>query len=550
MAITVRTFDGKEILAPMETIVQSHLMRNLLDERGLGSIDLSHESCTFEVLSVIFDMTTESEAKSMPDVSSEMALKSFQAAMYLDINAVLKRLSRFRGLLHSMSAKGCPDSVRAMIELKADINERNADFKTAIDVAKSAKEDGCLEELERARVIQLGYTPFQVQAYLGKTEAMLALINSVASVEDKMTCLNSREPSGQRTALHMACCNGHVGTARALLHAGADIHELADRGMTTLHLASSHGHADIVELLLDARASASVCLKNNGPTPLHLAVENGHTLAARALLTSRADVNAQMDTFPFYVYNWPEYCVTPLHLAASAGHAGTVSLLLDSSASSSAVKHGSLGVDLTPLHEAAKRGDAASARALLAAGADPGATADMRMADCAWCGRADVTPLHFVCSDMYLWTERQAGSDGPAGVVLALLAAGADAGAQAWPDWDGLRCTPVQCAAEMARAARFRNYSCKEALETLLAGPFAEEMRVMAGVSNHKIRPRPFKMLEGLLLLVYLYAKLTTFSNSSEDYEILKKAMVPNYHTSLGIANLIGVKKHSYLYVR
>ena len=469
--VTVRTFDGNELIVPIETILQSNLIRNLLDEGCHGTIELIHESCTFDVLSFIFNMITVSEENSADSVhyfDSEMVFKAFHAAIYLDMDAILCKFSRVRDLLHLMSVKGCPDAVKALIELKADINERNSDGKTALDLAK---DEGCLQELESARLIQRGYTPFLVHAYHGKTENMLALFNSM---DDKVACLNSREPGRNRTALHIACRNGHAGTALALLHANADIHALSDDKMPALHLAAGYGHADVVALLLDAKAR--VHAQPNHLTPLHLAAQHGHIHAAQVLLTSRADANARAVTYSCW---WCERDVTPLHLAVSVGCTSAVAFLLDARASPSAVKYGHCGNDLTPLHVAAQRGDAATARLLLAAKADPNAAADLSFSEMAWYGCASVTPLHLACCNSYgSWAKPEsAGPDGPAGVVRALLEARADARA-ALVDSRGRRegWTALQCATEAARAGG-GSARTAEAVNALLAGLLAGTRR-------------------------------------------------------------------------
>ena len=306
---------------------------------------------------------------------------------------------------------------------------------------------------------------------------MLALINSM---EDKMACINSREPGRERTALHIACQKGHAGTARALIQANADIHALvSEEKRTALHLAAEYGHAEVVAVLLDARAGLHA--QSNGLTPLHLAAQNDHILAARVLLTSRADVNARAVTRSCW---WCECDVTPLHLAVSIGSAATVSFLLEERASPSAVKHGHCGADLTPLHVAAQHGNAAAACALLAAGADPDAAADLSASETAWEGCAGVTPLHLACRTTYGGWHRS-GPDGAAGVVRALLAARADASAEiddARERRDGW--TALQCAMEAVRVGGFGTRSAdSEALDALRAGILAGALHSIGGAA-------------------------------------------------------------------
>ena len=54
----------------------------------------------------------------------------------------------------------------------------------------------------------------------------------------------------RRTALHLACANGHTETVRVLLAAGADTGVRDNFGAQPLHEACRRGHDPLIDLLL------------------------------------------------------------------------------------------------------------------------------------------------------------------------------------------------------------------------------------------------------------------------------------------------------------
>ncbi len=54
----------------------------------------------------------------------------------------------------------------------------------------------------------------------------------------------------RRTALHLACANGHTETVRVLLAAGADTSFRDNFGAQPLHEACRRGHDPLIDLLL------------------------------------------------------------------------------------------------------------------------------------------------------------------------------------------------------------------------------------------------------------------------------------------------------------
>lgn len=71
------------------------------------------------------------------------------------------------------------------------------------------------------------------------------------------------------SALHLACCNGHLETVQMLIKLGADIHQTDSWGQTALHWAALKNHSDILNLLIIQGASLDTP-DSLGKTPLEI----------------------------------------------------------------------------------------------------------------------------------------------------------------------------------------------------------------------------------------------------------------------------------------
>ncbi len=140
--------------------------------------------------------------------------------------------------LHAACGEGNLDTVQSLLDLGANVNERNASYLTPLDMASIA----------------------------GRPEVALLLVQYGADV-------NSRDKTG-RTALHNAVQNGQLDIARLLLDHGADVNARQQDHGTPLHLASLNGHREIVQVLLECGADVNV--RNDGcRTPSQLASRRG-----------------------------------------------------------------------------------------------------------------------------------------------------------------------------------------------------------------------------------------------------------------------------------
>lgn len=140
----------------------------------------------------------------------------------------------------------------------------------------------------------------QMAARHGNLPAVRALLQSGVNPDEYLV---GREAGNKQicTALHMAAGRGHVGVAKALIEAGADVNKqetLDDLGKTPLMLAAAAGHTPVIMELIRAGANVNSA-KNfagaNVNTALEEAVLNAHEACVLALIHAGADVH--MDGF-------------------------------------------------------------------------------------------------------------------------------------------------------------------------------------------------------------------------------------------------------------
>ena len=106
---------------------------------------------------------------------------------------------------------------------------------------------------------------------------------------------------GGKTALIVACLNGHAEVASMLLKKGADVNHAKDDGWTALMFACQEGHEPVVEVLLGHETTQVDQINEvNGSTALIVACSHGKANVASMLLEKGADVNhAQVDGWTF-----------------------------------------------------------------------------------------------------------------------------------------------------------------------------------------------------------------------------------------------------------
>ena len=212
--------------------------------------------------------------------------------------------------------KGRWDTVRSLVQAKADVNIPQVDGTTALHWAVRADDIDAVDLLIRAgakvtTANREGVTPLQLAAINGSAAMLQKLLKSGASVNTPLTRFGD-------TALMMAARTGVTDALKVLVEAGADVNAKESWG---------------------------------GTTPLMWAVSEHHPAAVKVLIDAGADVNARSNV------------VHPLN---GRGFEGRTPV---SPSKEQPIEEFASGW-LTPLMFAAREGDVDSARLLVAAGTD------------------------------------------------------------------------------------------------------------------------------------------------------------------------------------
>jgi ankyrin repeat protein len=211
--------------------------------------------------------------------------------------------------LHVAAARGRLGCVKALLQLGAQVDQRNEWGQIALHVALERrgktreKEKAEKEEKEKAEKEEKEKAKKEEDSYL---EIIEALLKSGSAAEQ----LDARTKHGYY-ALQLAIWakQEDLPLVRLLLQHGADVNTQNDARQTPLFLASQKGLVDVIELLLAKGADVNHKDKFD-VTPLHRAAAEGKIPAIRLLLKHGASRSARDYRFKR----------TPEEVAAKEGH--------------------------------------------------------------------------------------------------------------------------------------------------------------------------------------------------------------------------------------
>jgi pectate lyase len=278
--------------------------------------------------------------------TAEPPLSLQEAAAIGDINMVSSLLEKGESIngsdnsyqdtaLHRAAISGHKEMVEFLLAKGADINAKNSEGKTALDVALDRNQKDIVELLvaKGAEVSSI-----YVAARIGDLAKVRGFLEKGADV-------NMRDAQ-RKTALHIASANGHKEIVELLLANGADVNAGGYYNKTAAEYAMGANHREIVELLISKGADIS---------PLHFAIYIKDQAKAKSLIENGADINKRTPNG-----------TTPLSRAADIGFKDIAELLLAKGANVNAKNNW----DWTPLHSAAEKGHKDIVELLLAKGAD------------------------------------------------------------------------------------------------------------------------------------------------------------------------------------
>ena len=128
-----------------------------------------------------------------------------------------------------------------------------------------------------------GFTALGLAAFFGHEDVAAYLLSRGAQV-------NTASHNRMRVMpLHSAVAGRHIGIARLLLEAGADVNAKQADGFVPLHGAAQNGQVEMIELLMEHGANVNTP-DDDGKTALAYALDEGHVEAANLLRRHGADL--------------------------------------------------------------------------------------------------------------------------------------------------------------------------------------------------------------------------------------------------------------------
>ncbi len=239
------------------------------------------------------------------------------------------------------------ESVRSLVNRKADVNARSSDGSTAllwlahwndVDAADlllragadaNAANDFRTTPLSEActngsgafvrlllksdanpnTVIATGETPLMTCAKTGSVDAVRILLEYGAAI-------NAKEPQQSQTALMWAAAERHPDVVSALIEAHADLKAVTRQGFTAMHFAARVGDLETVKLLLAAGVDVNLLTDPGGYTPLLVAAMRAQVDLAVYLLEHGADPNidaAGMTPLHWASTSWEGFASNPVY---------------------------------------------------------------------------------------------------------------------------------------------------------------------------------------------------------------------------------------------
>ena len=184
--------------------------------------------------------------------------------------------------------EGSVESVRALLDQRADVNVAEADGTTALHWAVRGEAAALVDLLidagaDVSAANRYGVTPLSLACVAGNAGIIATLLEAGADAK--------AATAGGRTALMTAARTGNVAAVEVLLAHGADVHSTdGTQGQTALMWAAAENNAGVVDTLV--RAGADVGARTQqGFTALLFAARAGRVEAARTLLAAGADVD-------------------------------------------------------------------------------------------------------------------------------------------------------------------------------------------------------------------------------------------------------------------
>jgi ankyrin repeat protein len=194
-----------------------------------------------------------------------------------------------------------------------------------IDVIKTCLEYGAKNDPHP----EYGDTALHISVKSSQYEASRVILSAAQASQADRMIVNLSNFDGM-TPLHLACIIGNVDIAELLLHHGADLAGVNNRGKTSLSLACLHGHQTLIAMLLgkfDILRSLTYfdvnylayCLDHGADELLEVADRDGNTPLFDAIISNKLAVVRLMLETAANVMHRNHKGQTPYALAANRG---------------------------------------------------------------------------------------------------------------------------------------------------------------------------------------------------------------------------------------
>ena len=202
--------------------------------------------------------------------------------------------------LHRAARSGNTKALRALIQIKADVDTNDDSGKTPLDVA--CRQD-CIDLLMENGAD--GWSPILLASARGDIERIKILVEECA---DNILSRNRR----LQTALHVAAKNGDDGVIQTLLDLKADVNAKDNEGLTPVALVPRR-KVEIRQLLISRGATVPVVQKFRGSPEDMIVNEDVCTVSFERLSTAKSCLYCPRDHKGYYeleilevghVYQW------------------------------------------------------------------------------------------------------------------------------------------------------------------------------------------------------------------------------------------------------
>ncbi|KAH7087094.1 ankyrin repeat-containing domain protein [Paraphoma chrysanthemicola] len=243
-----------------------------------------------------------------------------------DKDAIKAGTSKFTTTLHKAAYNGFYETVKLLLDAKADVNECMSPFGTPLHLAVIGGHTKVVQALLGAHArIDItdgnGQTAFELATRNGTVDMIRMFLDAGAIFPQAKT----RDKNKPEEVIFDLAINGNADEVRKLLKSGdVDPNTVTNMGgaknVTGLHVAAEMGRTEVVAAFLEAGAVVNATTSQD-TTPLHQASMNGHSEVVELLLRAGAHVNAQDEngTTPLDFALYRKQLATARTVAAAGG---------------------------------------------------------------------------------------------------------------------------------------------------------------------------------------------------------------------------------------